>query len=211
MRPVGELEGPPNKDLAELRWLFEHLRREFIWLQQCFETYLSLYDSGQELLDLLDLASAEFFRDHNWLINDHIRLNIWKITDLGHIGLRKESLTIKNVDARLEALGLGNGEITRVSGELHQFRDKVSDSRNKIIAHADVLTLKKGEPVGGLADGEMEKFFDDLHAYSDLVGEACGLGPLEYRHTGRAGAVLQLLQILTLGLKSKASGRRRKM
>ncbi|KTC53797.1 hypothetical protein AO269_08380 [Pseudomonas putida] len=201
--------GPPEKDLADLQWAFEHLRSECIWLQELCETCSQLYESGQETLDLLDLASSSFFRDHNWMIIDLIRLNIWKITDRARDGKQNENLTIRNINGRLEALGLQTEDIKRVSDELHRFRGLIDSSRSKIIAHADLQTIRNGKALGGIPEGEFETFQSNLQAYNDLVGIACGIGPLHYTGTGRAGDVDQLLSLLAAGLRSTSRSDRK--
>lgn len=180
-------------------------RKECIWLQSCFNTFCSLFESGDETSDVLKRSAASFFRDINLIIQEHFILQVCRITDPA-MTRGRENLTVKNIDAILTKENLLTPEIAATSKRLHSYRDLIDGARNRIVSHADKETLLSGQESGAHARKDVEEFLEALHAYVNLAGEAVGEGPLDFTYTGSEGDVEDLLVCLKRGLTLTSSG-----
>jgi hypothetical protein len=96
-------------------------------------------------------------------------------------------------------------DISKVTQGIVSYRKMIIDSRNKIISHADKDTLLQGSPLGEHQKEDIVKFFQCLYRYVDEVGNAVGVGPLDFRSTYGSGDVLDLIRHLKSGLTIGAS------
>ena len=56
--------------------------------------------------------------------------------------------------------------------------------------------MLRGRLVGAHSEAQLEKFMSDIRAYTDAVGTALGLGPLDYETQAGHGDVLNLIKAL---------------
>lgn len=184
-----------DPEIAALREKFVHFREECIWLTNCYNLYKTLYEGGPETDALLHRVAPALFLDLNRIVIDHILLQICKITDPAQTGAQ-QNLTLANLNKHLQALNLYSSEIELVSDKLSAYREVIKPARNKLISHLDWKTVRDGQSLAAHAAEEVSHFFAGLFHYTDLVGEACGIGPLDYRVSACAGDAIDLLRFL---------------
>ena len=173
--------------------MFLAFREQCIWLRCCYNTYSALYESGDDTKKALQDTAAIFFGDLNTILIEYVLLQVCKITDPAEIAGRK-NLTVERVNAGLRDAGQMTDEIARLSDGLLRYRRLVKDSRNKVISHLDEETVLNGFPIGEHTEEEVSAFFENLQGYVDAVGNAVGVGPLDFRTSSGAGDVLDLIK-----------------
>lgn len=184
-----------DPEIAALREKFVHFREECIWLTNCYNLYKTLYEGGPETDALLHRVAPALFLDLNRIVIDHILLQICKITDPAQSG-DQQNLTLDNLNKHLQTINLYSSEIKLVSEKLSAYREVIKPARNKLISHLDWKTVRDGQSLAAHAAEEVNHFFAGLFRYTDLVGEACGIGPSDYRVSACAGDAIDLLRFL---------------
>ena len=182
---------------TELQEFFSCFREQCIWLRCCYNTYLALYESGDCIKEVLQASAPVFFHELNKILIEYVLLQICKITDPAERGGHK-NLTFEGVNTALEENGLMSKEIADFSSGLSRYRDLVKDSRNKLISHLDRESVLKGLPIGEHPEEEVTAFFESLQGYVDAVGNAVGVGPLDFQTTAGAGDVVDLIRTLNV-------------
>lgn len=180
---------------CETEEFFLHYREQCIWLRCCYNTYVDLYESGDKTLKILENSALMFFQDLNNILIDYVILQICKITDPPGEGRRK-NLTCQGLDDLLTANHLMTDEIAHLSGELLRYRALVIDSRNKLISHLDRTAVFSGVAMGEHPEDEVPKFFANLQRYVDQVGNAVGVGPLDFSSSAAEGDAIDLIRLL---------------
>lgn len=184
-----------NQDLARLREKFDHFREECIWITNCYNLYRTLYEGGEATDAVLIRVAPAFFHDLNRIIVEHILLQICKITDPAESGSR-QNLTVANLNKDLNALGLLTQDLIDRAGEFEGYRALIKLARNRLISHLDWQAVQDGNPLGEHEAAEVRRFFASLFRYTDLVGETCGAGPLDYSVSACPGDAIDLLRAL---------------
>ncbi len=182
---------------TELEELFLGFREQCIWLRCCYNTYSALYESGERTKEVLQASAPIFFRDLNEILIEYVLLQICKIMDPAEIAGRK-NLTFEHVNTALQDNHLMTDEIARFSCGLSRYRKLVKDGRNRLIAHLDKESVLNGLPIGEHPEEEVTAFFESLQGYVDAVGNAVGVGPLDFRTTAGAGDVVDLIRTLSV-------------
>lgn len=190
-----------------LQETFLAFREQCIWLQTCFDTYQALYESGEDTEKLMEATAPYFFHDLNLILIEYCLLQICKLTDPAR-SFGRENLTVKHINKLLEKENKLTSEISQAADGIASYRDLIEDSRNKIISHADKDAMLTGGTLGEHQREDVNHFFECLYSYVDEVGNAIGVGPLDFRSTYGSGDVLDLLRHLKTGLTSGASGLR---
>ena len=178
-----------------LQALFLAFREQCIWLRSCYNTYLSLYESDERTTKALNDSAHLFFQDLNRILIEYVLLQVCKITDPAETAGHK-NLTFEGLNAELCNDGLMTQEIADLSAGLSHYRDLVKDARNKLLGHLDRETILNDLPIGEHAEQEVTEFFSCLQGYVDAVGNAVGVGPLDFRATPGSGDVLDLIWVL---------------
>ena len=174
---------------------FLTFRDQCVWLQTCYNTYRALYESGADTQGLLTRSASRFFHDLNTILIEYVLLQISKITDPPE-SQGRENLTVSNINRQLQAAGLLTQEITDASTAIMRYRELIKESRNRVISHQDKETILINLPVGAHSESDVANFFKNLYAYVDAVGNAVGVGPLDFKTTAGSGDVLDLLRLL---------------
>lgn len=190
-----------NQDLTQLREKFDHFREECIWITNCYNLYRILYEGGEATDAVLLRVAPAFFHDLNRIIVEHILLQICKITDPAGSGHR-QNLTVDSLNKDLKALGLLSQDLIDRAAELEGYRALIVLARNRLISHLDWQSVQEGKPLGEHEAGEVSRFFTGLFRYTDLVGEACGAGPLDYSVSACQGDAIDLLRALRSSFQS---------
>ena len=180
----------------ELQKLFLSFRDQCIWMRCCYNTYSELYESGDRTKEVLQASAPRFFQDLNAILIEYVLLQICKITDPAESAGRK-NLTFEHVNTALRDNHRMTDEIARFSCGLSRYRKLVKDSRNKLISHLDRESVLNGLPIGEHPEKEVTAFFESLQGYVDAVGNAVGVGPLDFRTTAGPGDVLDLIKTLS--------------
>ncbi len=175
---------------------FRAFREECIKLRGAFNTYLALYASGDSETDAaLTKAACWFFEDLNeWLI-ELIILRIGRLTDpAGTYG--RQNLSVCWVVEEVGKAGKLTPEIDSLVADLTRYREIIKPARNRMISHSDVRTFREGVKLGAHSQAEVEEFFENLQNFTDDVGRAIGVGPLDYRTQAGPGDVGDLIHVL---------------
>ncbi len=174
---------------------FIAFRESCIWLQNCFNTFQSLYASGPETESALRRTASLFFGDLNKILQEYFFLQARKITDPA-ISFKRENLTVNHINEGLVRCGLMTQEISALSDSIHLYRETTSELSNRVVAHADKYTALNAMLVGEHSNIELESFMSNVRAYTDAVGIKLGVGPLDYRSQAGSGDVLDLIRSL---------------
>ena len=174
---------------------FNAFRDACVWLRNCFNIYNHLYDSGEETEKTLLCVAPLFFDDLQKILQEYFFLQVRKITDPAFMG-RRANLSVPYIDQVLASAGLSSPEISRLSASVLAYRGTTLDIVNRVAAHSDHFTVLAGADVGAHPEAELVKFMESLQSYTDLVGAALGVGPLDYRTQAGPGDVIDLVRAL---------------
>jgi len=184
---------------------FQAFRNDCIWLQTVYNMFASLYQSGDAAQsEIMVVAAPAFFADLNLVLLDYFVLLVCRITDPAVTG-KSSNLTVSGINEFLRSEALLTPEIEAATKRMESYRSLLADARNKLVAHADLQTIKNELPLGAHTDEDRDGFFTNLYFYVDEVGRAVGEGPLDFRCTAAVGDTLDLVRCLKAGVIS-ASG-----
>lgn len=111
-------------------------------------------------------------------------------------GTELENITIQLINNQLEAESLLNSEIKKITNSIFQYGRKIKPARNKRLAHYDREHQVEEIILGRTTEEEIFNFLFDIQKYCDLVGEAIGVGPLDFSCSSCPGDVLDFLKFL---------------
>jgi len=184
-----------SETLSQLKKDFEWFRSECIKLQNTFNTYQAFFEGGDKTDQLLRESAGLFFHDLNdWLIQ-LIYLQMGRLTDRKE-SCGKKNLTVKHIIEALESVGRLNNEINKIAESIEDFRKKIIPARNRVFAHLDLDTFRDSITHGELEKNSTNEFFVNLQKFTDEVGIALGIGPLDYSVQVGSGDVIDLLRLL---------------
>ncbi|MGY0561183.1 AbiU2 domain-containing protein [Luteimonas sp. A277] len=174
---------------------FVAFRESCMWLQNCFNTFQHLYNSDPETEAALRRTASLFFGDLNSILQEYFFLQARKITDPAR-SYGRENLSVNDINAGLTEAGLMTPEISALSASMLSYRTLISDISNRVVAHADKATALCPGLVGAHSESELESFMSNIRAYTDAVGIALGIGPLDYKTQAGSGDVVDLIRTL---------------
>lgn len=183
--------------MSKLKENFELLRNHCIELRQNFNTYTDLFND--ENRDILSTVAATFFSDIAEIMQRDWILQACKLMDPAitmRKGIELENITIRLINSQLKANSLFNSEIENVTEAILEYGDKIKPARHKRLAHYDREHQVKGIILGQTTEEELVSFMKNIQEYCDLVGNAIGIGPLDFSYSGCSGDVLDLLKYL---------------
>jgi hypothetical protein len=176
---------------------FIAFRESCIWLQNCFNTFQHLYASGADTEAALRKTAPSFFGDLHSILQEYFFLQVRKITDASSLSnSKRKNLTINSVNESLDRSSLMSQEISELSDSILSYRKLTSNISNRVVAHTDKATVLSKRLVGEHSETELEAFMSNVRAYTDAVGNALGVGPLDYRTQAGPGDVLDLISVL---------------
>lgn len=173
---------------------FVKFRESCIWLRNCYNTFNVLYAEADNA-DSLQRTALTFFTDLNTILQEYFFLQVRRITDAAETRGRA-NLTVARINAGLQEFSIITDSILALSNRLHHYRATTADIANRAVAHNDHATAFQEGLVGAHGEGELENFMEAVQAYTDEVGIALNLGPLDYRMQGCAGDVRDLVRAL---------------
>lgn len=177
---------------------FIAFREQCIWLQTCYDTHSTIFDTGRETLNLLEKTAPAFFQDLQTILIEYFRIQVCKLTDPAKTHGR-DNLTVKYLNVKLTQENLLTTEIRSCAEEIIKYGDLISQSRNRIACHSDKETILANVPIGEHTQGDIDRFFENLHRYVDSVSRALGVSPLDSGSTSGPGDALDLLRYLKSG------------
>ena len=178
---------------------FIAFRKQCIWFRCCYNTYHTLFESGQYTTRLLENAAVLFFADLNIIFIEYCWLQICKLTDPAS-SQGRDNLTIKYFHKKLADLGLMTPAINESAKAIFAYRELLKTGRNRLVSHLDKETVLLGNDVGVHRAEDVEAFLLQLQIYVDLVAGAVGDGPCDFSSTAGEGDVTDLLLILKQAL-----------
>jgi hypothetical protein len=181
--------------LTRAKDAFNAFRVESVWVRTVFDTTTALYASGADNESLLKRIAPQFFGDLNSILIEYWVLVVCRITDPQKTGNR-ENLTVKNLVSELETLGLLTQAIEHEAAGLQAYRDIINNSRNRVVSHADKEIFLQPSLLGEHGAADIDAFLQHLQDFNDLVGEALGEGPLDFKGTSGPGDAYDLLKVL---------------
>ncbi len=181
--------------IGQIKDDFDWFRSECIKLRNTYNTYLALFEGGTETEELLQRNAELFFTDLNeWLIQ-LIFIQAGRLTD-PETTRGKPNLTVEHFVSKLFAEDLLDDEIEMLACKLHGYRRKILAARNKSVAHLDVSIIRRNLTLGEHLPAEATDFFKNLNEFTDAVGKAIGVGPLDYSVQAGPGDVVDLIRLL---------------
>jgi len=174
---------------------FLAFRDACIWLRHCYNIYARLYHADEDTETVLRESAPRFFSDLSTILQEYFFLQVRKITD-PPVMKGRNNLSLQYVDQLLTALGLASPELVALSSKLISYRMLTADIANRVAAHTDAETTLAGNLIGAHAEQELDAFLANMQSYTDLAGEAFGVGPLDYKTQAGVGDVLDLIRSL---------------
>ena len=142
-----------------------------------FRLYCKLYEESEDRIELLRRSADEFFADLQTMWQDHVLLDICKLTDSyedGNLTIDYFVCSHKNNFSKEE-----DARIQEIMSSIECFRGKIKPSRHKIIAHIDKKTAVDNKSLGGLSVEEIaagkqmcqmiEQFYDNVQEVINIV------------------------------------------
>jgi ABC-type transporter Mla subunit MlaD len=166
----------------ELKDTFRAFREQCIWFMVCRRMFRVLYESGQDVRDLLSRSAQMFFGDLNSVLQEYVIQQICKLTDsaTSHDSTTKQqvsNLTVSHLNEMLRAEQQINGGIEETSAALMQYRRLVVPARHKLISHLDKAAVLAAASLGGHAANELADFELNLQTLLRSRGRGDRRGP----------------------------------
>lgn len=193
----------------DLKATFLALREQCIWIRTCFNTFIGLFESGQVRHQLMDQTAPLFFQEINRILYENYILQVCKLTDKASStvkGGKRLNLTVAHVNDLLKAEGLMTRDIQEASDGLVRFRNLIEEARNRLVGHSDKVAVLKLLELGTHTQQESLAFFEYMFSYVDAVGNAIGVGPLDFGSTSASGDVHDLFKALNGGQYPRDDG-----
>ena len=156
---------------------------------------MSAYDSDPETERILKESAGLFFGDLNTMMQEYAILLACRLTgpaqSFGKANLSTQRFTMLMRDR--ECL---TSEIECLDARLREYGELLKPARDKIIAHSDLVVHVNSTALGAHGEEVMVQFLEDLQAYFDAVGNAVGVGPLDFQHIPGPGDVIDLVRKL---------------
>lgn len=181
--------------MSPLQKAFEQFREQCIFIRVQYINFINLFESGEEVLDVLEKSAIHFFQDINVILANYLYLQIGNITDPAST-FGKDNLTSNFLDRELKNLGLWNSDIEKYSAAILHYRSLIILARNKRVAHFDKEAALNNEDIGEHTQNDVDEFFKNLQRYNDAVAIALGLSPVDFQGISGPGDVLDLIKVL---------------
>lgn len=168
---------------------YEILTKLIINNYYMFNQYCVIYNYSDKRYSLLNKVARYFFEDLRRMWQEHILLDICKMTD-SIKQFRNNNLTIYYIVDKLKPIitpeQLANfNEALRV---IEETRSKVIDVRSKIIAHIDHDVIIKNKLFGDITWEEINTFYNNVQVIVNLAGQHIGRGPWSIQMATRLDA-----------------------
>lgn len=186
--------------------IFRHLREHCIRLRRDYNTYSDLFNEASR--EVLSKTAPTFFTDVAEILERDWILQACKLSDPPE-SKRKDgircNITIQLLNQALSRVGMLSPEISSIGNAIIEYGEKLKPARDKYIAHFDYEHQSRGSVLGETSEAELFKFIENIQRYCDLVGEAIGVGTLDFSSSGCSGDALDLLKYLYVACQNGQS------
>jgi hypothetical protein len=175
--------------------VLEELKNEIVNQYHEFMEFKSLYYDSEIRIKLLNKIAKTFFGELFFVLLERIILNVTKLTDPPGKGNRKNlSLEfVHDLFAKDKRYPKENAE--KIVRETNSVRNHVKQWRDKMISHLDLNTAVGNKSLGKVIPSEIEKFYDRLQEYIEIVNQSFGKSPFPI-YTPAYNGVLELVEAL---------------
>jgi hypothetical protein len=142
-----------------------------IYARSIFMHYNAIYEEIPIDGHPLKETAPYFFGDLNWMLREHLILQVCKLTDGKTDARGNENLTAEFLVANsdLSSDDHGAAELQARAEKIRQFRSKLKPARDKIISHSDRKTILDGRALGGADMSAWKGFWLDLQVFVNLL------------------------------------------
>lgn len=177
--------------------IFQHLREHCIRLRRDFNTYSDLFN--EQSREVISITAPTFFTDIAEILQRDWVLQACKLAD-PPTSKRKDgihcNISVQLLDQELRHIWLLSTAILDIGTAIVEYGEKLKPARDKHIAHFDYAHQIQDTILGETSESELLNFLENMQRYCDLVGEALGVGPLDFSSSGCPGDALDLLKFL---------------
>lgn len=189
--------------LEELHNNFKMLRDLAINLRQTFDTFNFLFAADPETDEILKSSAVLFFYDLNQIMVEYLILLIGRITDRREMHGRANltipymtHLIFEDNELDLNIQAETRLKIAELDEQIGVYRELLAPARNRIVAHNDREAYVFHQTLGDHTKEQMDQFFNNIQEYFDEVGNAIGVGPLDFQYVAGDGDVQSLIRVL---------------
>lgn len=133
--------------------------------------YRELFEN-EEAQTLMERTAASFFNNLNTMLHNYLLLEFIKITDPAK-SKDKENFTVDNLVVSIDWPRKTREKLSLLSDKTKDFRSRILDARNKLLAHTDKETFLAERTLGAFPEGKDEVFLKALQEVCDVAHEAC--------------------------------------
>jgi AbiU2 len=168
-----------TEDIALVRQDFENFREECVWCCIVFNTHQALFEGGEDTSRILKESAHHFFFDYSVISQEYHVMLVGRLTDQPGEGDRS-NLTVRYLVQQLKTLGRTSPEIESAADAVQNYRPRILDARNKLVAHRDVKIIRNGAPATSWPIEEVRLFHRNLNTFCDLAAIQLELAPSEF-------------------------------
>lgn len=182
---------------------FQILRDQCTIIQRDFNTYDALFFSDFSG-ELLTKTARIFFTDLSEIMQRDWILQVCKIMDPATTqrkGAILENISFKLINKQLLEEKICSEEILLLTNSILAYGEKITPARNKRLTHLDREAHINEILLGDTNTLEIHIFLNNIQEYCDAVGNALGIGPLDFSVSDCPGDVHDLLTVLEKAIK----------
>ena len=167
-------------------------------LRSLWEHYHTLFEGSDLKRELLQTTAPVFFGDLNEIFIEQLVQRICRLTDDAQTMGRK-NLTVKFLVEHTDfsAAPMTLDKLRALSDDIHRFRGRIVEARNRFISHLDLEAVRLDHPLGAASDAEWSQFWLDLQDFLDQLLRHYGVKHFYLNAMGNmsdAGSVLTALR-----------------
>jgi len=139
--------------------------------------------SSAEQKEIMSRTAPKFFQDLNIVFIEYVILQVCKIIDPAKFG-KNENLTIEFLLGNYDSTAKPQKAQTLhdLNEKMKRFGSKLSEARNKRIAHSDRAASLDGYPLGGVPNTEWDDFWLNLSKFISIVHGEVDETPMDIRN-----------------------------
>jgi len=170
-----------------------------VHLKAIHQIYKELFanDEGRRLMEQ---TAKSFFMDINRILINYFMLEITKITEPAKTSNKYENFTIANMLETIDWPASVVCDLKRLNNVIENFRGKITEARNKLLAHYDKNTFISGTILGAFPKGDDEKLIETLEEMCNVLHKASFGEIFGEISVAMAGDVLDLKEVLKRGI-----------
>jgi hypothetical protein len=169
---------------VHIRSVFEYARRIFA-------------ESTKAEQSAMESVAPRFFEDLAQVFAEFVITSACRVTDPWVDSRGQTNLVVGHFTKALGRIEPLHRQLIVLQASMEEHRDRIENARNKLTAHADLETIKGGEPLGTATWPQWYQSWKDLGDFVSLVHEHVLGSPFEIRAAmvrGDAEMVLKKMQ-----------------